>query len=199
VPQHSGFTDDTEAVEDVPVWVSIFGPCGNIGRALGLCVDLPDLVDEATTAALWKKPGNTWKDTFEGRVADTMRDGDDDWMQLAVYEFGTGFYDREEGVKFHTKVGSLAECLQFIVSLADKGVKLCDRDYMEDFAGEFGSCVWVMQASYRNGLHAYPTFESLGLVRFRPTGGPWVMPPNWRPPPTVGQSTTSSSYEHPLS
>ncbi len=197
--QHSGSTDEAETVEDVPVWVSVFGPCGRIGRALGLRVDLPDLTDEVATAALWQLPDDTWKDPFEGRVVNTMRGGDHDWMRLVVYGFGTAFYDREEGIKFHTKVASLVECLQFIVSLSDKGVRLHDRDFMEEYAGEFGSCVWVMQASYRNGLHAYSTFESLGLVRFRPTGGPWVMPPNWRPPPTVGQSTTSSSFGHPLS
>ena len=75
------------AVEDIPVWVNLMGPCTQIGHALGLAVDLPDLVDRTETAALLRLPTDTWKYAFEGRMADTMRIGDRGRIRLADYGF----------------------------------------------------------------------------------------------------------------
>ncbi len=176
--------DDAETVDEVPVWINVFGPCARIGRALGLGIDLPELTDQAETQALWQLPDDIWKDRFEGWVSDTMRSGDEDWIRLAEYHFGIAFFDREEGVKFYTTVANLAECLGFIVSLANKGVELCDPEFMGKYGGENGSCVWVSQAIFGGGVpDAEPIFEKIGLVTSRPKGRPpWVLPPNWQAP-----------------
>jgi hypothetical protein len=63
-------------VEDIPIWVNVLGPCTHIGHALGLAVDLPNLVDRTEPEALLRLPTDTWKDAFEGSVADTLRHGD---------------------------------------------------------------------------------------------------------------------------
>ena len=173
---------DADKVEDVPVWINLFGPCARIGRALGLGIDLPDLTDDAGTDALWQMPGDEWKNPFEGWVADTERRGDHDWMRLADYPFGNAFFDLEEGVKFYTTVAGLAECLAFVASLADKGVRLCDRDFMGRHSGAVGSCVWVSQAISGGGFpDAAPAFGALGLRR--PDSSLWVMPQGWQPSP----------------
>jgi hypothetical protein len=180
MPAHSWFNNQPEAVGDVPLWINVFGPCTQMGRALGLQVDLPNLVDRAETEAICRLPSDTWKDEFEGGVVDTMRNGDHDWMRLADFPFASAFYDLEEGVKFHTTVADLKETLRFIVSLADKGVKLWDRDYMEDYGGEDGSCVWVCQAILGPVPDAQPEFERVGLVPSGPDGTPpWTLPPGW--------------------
>jgi len=97
----------------------LVGPCTQIGHALGIAVDLPDLVDRTETAALLRPPTDTWKDAFEGCVADTMRNGDRCWIRLADYGFGRAFLDVEEGIKFSTTVAGLADCLAFIASLTE--------------------------------------------------------------------------------
>jgi hypothetical protein len=168
------------AVEDIPVWVNLVGPCTQIGHALGIAVDLPDLVDRAETAALLRLPTDTWKDAFEGRVADTMRNGDGGWIRLADYGFGSAFLDVEEGIKFSTTVANLEECLAFIGSLAELGVRLWDPEFMKGCGGKFGACVWVTQAFVGRVTDAGPAFESLGLVRGGPDAlAPWMMPPGW--------------------
>jgi hypothetical protein len=160
--------------------VNVLGPCTHIGRALGLAVDLPDLVDRTATAALLRVPADTWKDAFEGRVADTMRIGDRGWIKLADYNFGSAYLDLEEGVKFFTIAARLKECLAFIVSLLAKGVRLWDMDYMDGWGGESGSCVWVSQALLGPAASAEPFFEEVGLVQSSPDGiAPWTLPPGW--------------------
>jgi hypothetical protein len=160
--------------------VNLVAPCTQVGHALGLAVDLPDLVDRTETAALLRLPTDTWKDAFEGRVADIMRTGDCGWVRLADYSFGSAFLDLEEGVKFHTTIAGLMECLAFIGSLAELGVRLWDRDFMQGYGGESGACVWVSQAVVVPVPDAGPAFESMGLVRGGPNGlAPWMMPPGW--------------------
>jgi hypothetical protein len=132
------------AVEDIPVWVNLVGPRTHIGRALGLAVDLPDLVDRTEAAASLRLPTDTWKDAFEGGVADTMRTGDCGWIRLADYGFGSAYFDVEEGIKFSTTVANLEECLAFIGSLAELGVRLWDRDFMQGYGGESGACVFLL-------------------------------------------------------
>ncbi len=159
---------------------NVFGPCSRIGRALGLEVDLPDLTDRAQTAALWQAPSGTWKDSFEGRVADTMRNGDRGWLRLVNYSFATAFFDLEEGVKFHTDVANVTESLRFIASLTTKGVRLWDHDFMQDHGGESGACVIVTQAVAGPFPDPGPILEGVGLVPAGPGGlSPWMMPPGW--------------------
>jgi hypothetical protein len=182
--QQTGFIHEAETIEGSPLWINLFGPCTLIGRALGLSVDLPDLTTEADTDAVWRLPGNTWKEPFEGLVLDTMPNGDHDWMRLAEYPFGTAFYDLEEGVKFYSTVARLAECLTFIARLADKGVLLCDPVFMGEFGGKSGSCVWVSPAIYGRAPDPEIIFKKIGLVSSRPNDRPpWVMPPGWTLPP----------------
>jgi hypothetical protein len=147
---------------------------------LDLGVDLPDLVDRTEAAALLRLPSTAWKDAFEGRVADSLRHGDRGWMRLADYGFGSAYLDLEEGVKFHTTVAGLADCLTFIASLTELGVRLWDRDFMQGYGGESGACVWVSQAVLGPVPDAGPAFESMGLVRGGPNGlAPLMMPPGW--------------------
>jgi hypothetical protein len=169
------------SVEEIPIWVNVLGPCAHIGRALGLAVDLPDLVDRSEAAALLRLPSMSWKDQFEGLVVDTLRHGDCGWMRLADYSFGSAYLDLEEGVKFKTTVAGLADCLAFVASLAELGVRLWDRDLMQGFGGQCGACVWVTPAVQGRVPDAGPAFESMGLVRSGPNGlAPWTMPPGWR-------------------
>jgi hypothetical protein len=168
-------------VEDIPVWVNLVGPCTHIGHALGIAVDLPELVDRAETAALLRPPNDTWKDAFEGRVADTMRNGDRGWIRLADYSCGHAFLDVEEGIKFSTTVAVLADGLAFIASLTVLGVTLWNREFMQEFGGEFGACVWVTPAVQGRVPDAGPALESMGLVRGGPDAlAPWMMPPGWK-------------------
>jgi hypothetical protein len=176
-------------VEDIPIWVNVLGPCTHIGHALGLAVDLPNLVDRTEPEALLRLPTDTWKDAFEGSVADTLRHGDRGWLRLADYGFGSAFFDVEEGIKFSTTVANLGECLAFIVSLADFGVKLWDPELMQGFGGEFGACVWLTQALVGRVPDAGTAFESMGLVRGGPDAlAPWMMPPGWVVPNRPGAS-----------
>jgi hypothetical protein len=169
-----------KTIDDVPLWINVFGPCTQIGRALGLDIDLPNLIDRTEMEALLKTPSGRWKNPFEGSVADIMRNGDYGWIRLADYPFGAAFFDLEEGIKFQTNVANLEECLAFIVSLSDKGVRLWDRDYMEGHGGKEGSWVWVSQAIIGPVPDAEPMFVKVGLV---PSGAdglpPWTMPPGW--------------------
>ncbi len=168
------------SVEDVPVWVNLVGPCTQIGHALGLAVDPPDLVDRTEPEALLRLPSDTWKDVFEGRVADTMRNGGRGWVRLADYGFGSAYLDLEEGVKFITTVAGLADCLAFIVSLAGQGITLWDVDYMDGWGGESGSCVCVSQALLRAVPNAELAFKEVGLVPSGPDAmGLWTLPPDW--------------------
>ena len=177
------------SVKDIPIWVNVLGPCTHIGRALGLAADLPDLVDRTEPAALLRLPSTAWKDTFEGVVADTLRHGDRGWMRLADYGFGSAYFDVEEGIKFSTTVANLGECLTFLVSLADLGVKLWDREFMQGLGGEFGACVWVTPAVQGRVPDAGPAFESMGFVRGGPDAlAPWMMPPAWVVPNRPGAS-----------
>ena len=176
----SGSNYRPTSVEDLRIWVNVLGPCTQIGRALGLAVDLPDLVDRTEAAALLGLPSTAWKDPFEGLIADTLRHGDRGWLRLADYGFGSAYLDLEEGVKFNTTVANLDECLSFVVSLADFGVKLWDRELMQGFGGEFGACVWLTQALVGRVPDAGTAFESMGLVRGGPDAlAPWMMPPGW--------------------
>lgn len=160
--------------------MNLVGPCTQIGRALGLAVELPDLVDRTEAAALLRLPSTAWKDAFEGLVADTLRHGDRGWMRLADYGFGSAYLDLEEGVKFNTTVAGLVDCLTFIASLTELGVRLWDRDFMQGYGGESGACVWVSQAVLGPVPDAGPAFESIGLVRGGPDAlAPWMMPPGW--------------------
>jgi len=182
--QQTGFIHEAETIEGSPLWINLFGPCALIGRALGLRIDLPDLTNEADTDALWRLPGNTWKEPFEGLVLDTMPNGDHDWMRLAEYPFATAFYDLEEGVKFYSTVGRLAPCLTFITRLAEKGVRLCDPVFMGEFGGKSGSCVWVSPAIYGRAPDPETIFKKIGLVTSHSNGRPpWVMPRGWTLPP----------------
>ena len=187
MPARPRFNFRPETVDAVPLWINLFGPCRFIGRALGLDVDLPDLTDREETAALWRSPFDTWKDPFEGRVADTMRNGDRGWLRLVDYPFATAFFDLEEGVKFHTDVAHVTECLSYIASLTDKGVRLWDVDYMEGHGGPGGSCVWVCQAMIGPMPDAEPIFEKIGLVPSGPDRlPPWTMPRGWAGVDTMG-------------
>ncbi len=169
------------SVEDIPVWVNLVGPCTQIGHALGLAVDLPDLVDRTEPEALLRLPADTWKDAFEGRVADTLRHGDRGWLRLSDYGFGSAYLDLEEGVKFNTTVAGLADCLAFVASLTELGVKLWNREFMQEFGGEFSACVWVTPAVQGRVPDAGPALESMGLVRGSPDAlAPWMMPPGWK-------------------
>lgn len=158
-------------------------PLHKTGHAVGLRVDLPDLTDKGETAALCRLPSDTWKDPFEGEVSDTMRNGGHNWLRLADYPFATAFFDLEEGIKFRTAVAELADCLAFIVSLASKGARLWDREYMEGHGGESGSCVWVTQAIMGPVPDAATMFAQMGLVPRGPDGlPPWTLPPGWEAP-----------------
>ena len=155
-------------------------PAPKSGTPLACGSTFPILPTEPRQYHYWELPSDTWKDEFEGGVVDTMRNGDHDWMRLADFPFASAFYDLEEGVKFHTTVADLKETLRFIVSLTDKGVRLWDRDYMEEYGGEDGSCVWVCQAILGPVPDAQPEFERVGLVPIGPNGQPpWTMPPGW--------------------
>ena len=174
-------------VEDMPLWINVFGPCTHIGHAPGLAVDLPDLIDRTEPEALLRLPTDTWKDAFEGSVADTLRHGDRGWLRLADYGFGSAYLDLEEGVKFNTTVAGLVDCLAFIGSLAELGVRLWDREFMQEFGGDFSACLWVTQALVGRVPDAGPAFESMGLVRGGPDAlAPWMMPPGWVVPNRPG-------------
>ena len=165
----------------VPLWVNLFGPCAQVGRALGLAADLPDLTNRAALETLWRMPSDTWKEPFEGLVADTMRNGDRGWMRLVDLPFGIAFFDLEEGVKFNTTIDGLSACLEFIVSLSGKGIRLWDTDYMEGYGGESGACVWVSPAIQLPTLDPEPVFREVGLVQGGPDStSPWLMPPDWK-------------------
>lgn len=101
-------------------------------------------------------------------------------MRLADCRFCSAYLDLEEGIKFSTTIVGVGGCLTFIASLAVLGVKLWDRDFMQEFGGKFGAYVWVTHSIVGRVPDAASMFESMGSLRSGPDGlAPWMMPPGW--------------------
>lgn len=144
-------------LDDIPVWINLFGDPTRIAQALDLDIALPDV--DNTDAVYWDRVhADGWKPNLRGKIADPWENGDPDWAKLVAFPFCEVWFDLEEGIKFKTQVKNIQATMDLVYALANKGIALFDPD-------DGNSRVRVLQAVLGYQIpDAGPAFEQAGLV-----------------------------------